>query len=103
MSAKWKDALTDNLCTAILTLKNVEEVYQFLTDVATISEIQAFSQRLEVARLLNEGNTYPVIAQKTGASTVTISRVKKCLDFGADGYPLVLQRMKEANGGKSEN
>jgi TrpR-related protein YerC/YecD len=52
------------------------------------------AQRLEVARRLNEGETYPVIAQQTGASTATISRVKKCLDYGADGYKLVLEKMQ---------
>ena len=93
MAEKWKDALTDKLCEAFLTLKTVDEVYAFLEDVATIGEIKALSQRLEVAGLLNEKKTYPQIAQQTGASTATISRVKKFLDYGAGGYKIVLDRM----------
>ncbi|WP_029166484.1 MULTISPECIES: YerC/YecD family TrpR-related protein [Aminiphilus] len=95
MAEKWKDRLTDQLCNAFLSLENPEEVYSFLEDIATIGEIRALAQRLEVARLLSEGYTYPQIAQQTGASTATISRVKKFLEYGADGYKLVLERMKE--------
>ena len=93
MAERWKDALTDKLCEAFLTLETIDEVYAFLEDVATIGEIKALSQRLEVARLLNEKKTYPQIAQHTGASTATISRVKKFLDYGANGYKIVLERM----------
>lgn len=93
MSEKWKDRLTDQLSEAVLALKDNEEVYCFLEDIATIGEIRALAQRLEVARLLNEGFTYPQIAQQTGASTATISRVKKFLEFGADGYKIVLDRI----------
>ncbi|MDD4364212.1 MAG: YerC/YecD family TrpR-related protein [Synergistales bacterium] len=95
MTERWKDRLTDQLCRSFLALKDSEEVYSFLEDIATIGEIRALSQRLEVARLLSEGYTYPQIAQQTGASTATISRVKKFLEYGADGYKLVLGRMKE--------
>jgi len=95
MSAKWRDDLTDQLCEAFLLLDSTEEAYAFLEDVATIGEIKALSQRLEVARLLYEDNTYPQIAKNTGASTATISRVKKFLDYGTDGYKIVLDRMKE--------
>ena len=93
MAERWKDALTDKLCEAFLTLETSDDVYAFLEDVATIGEIKALSQRLEVARLLNEKKTYPQIAQQTGASTATISRVKKFLDYGANGYKIVLERM----------
>lgn len=93
MSEKWKDELTEQLAKAVLKLETQEEVYDFLEDVATIGEIRALAQRLEVARRLNEGETYPVIAQQTGASTATISRVKKCLDYGADGYRNVLEKL----------
>ena len=93
MAERWKDALTDKLCEAFLTLETTDDVYAFLEDVATIGEIKALSQRLEVARLLNEKKTYPQIAQQTGASTATISRVKKFLDYGANGYKIVLERM----------
>jgi TrpR-related protein YerC/YecD len=92
MSEKWKDRLTDQLCSAFLSLETQEEAYSLLEDIATIGEIRAFAQRLEVARLLSEGYTYPQIAQQTGASTATISRVKKFLEYGADGYKLVLDR-----------
>ena len=94
MAEKWKDALTDKLCEAFLTLETIDEMYAFLEDVATIGEIKALAQRLEVARLLNESKTYPQIAQQTGASTATISRVKKFLDYGANGYQTVLDRMQ---------
>ena len=95
MAGQWKDALTDKLCEAFLVLKTSDEVYNFLEDVATIGEIKALSQRFEVARLLSENKTYPQIAQQTGASTATISRVKKFLDYGANGYKVVLERVKK--------
>ena len=95
MADKWKDRLTDQLCRALLSLKDRGEVYCLLEDIATIGEIKALAQRLEVARLLSEGHTYPEIAKETGASTATISRVKKFLEYGADGYKLVLDRIKE--------
>ena len=95
MAEKWKDRLTDQLCLALLSLETSEEAYAFLEDVATIGEIRALAQRLEVSRLLNEGYTYPQIAQQTGASTATISRVKKFLEYGADGYKIVLERLKK--------
>ncbi len=95
MAEKWKDRLTDQLCKTILCLQTVDEAYRYLEDVATIGEIRALAQRLEVSRLLSEGYTYPQIAQQTGASTATISRVKKFLEYGADGYKIVLERMKE--------
>lgn len=94
MALKWKDDLTEQLAKALIKLENVDEVYSFLEDVATIGEIRALAQRLEVARLLDEGYTYPQIAQQTGASTATISRVKKFLEYGADGYRIVLERIK---------
>lgn len=95
MAEKWKDALTDKLCDAFLVLKTPEEMYAFLEDVATIGEVKALAQRLEVAKLLSENKTYPQIAQQTGASTATISRVKKFLDYGANGYKIVLERIKK--------
>ncbi len=96
MAENWKDTLTDKLCDAFLKLETRQEVYGFLEDVATIGEIKALSQRLEVARLLSQAKTYPQIAQQTGASTATISRVKKFLDYGAGGYKIVLDRTKDA-------
>ncbi|GHS85221.1 DNA-binding transcriptional regulator [Synergistales bacterium] len=100
MAVNWKDSLTDKLCDAFLQLKTSDEMYAFLEDVATIGEVKALAQRLEVARLLSEGKTYPQIAQHTGASTATISRVKKFLDYGAGGYKIVLERVKGLGGAK---
>ena len=90
---RWKDKLTDQLCKAILLLKNENECNNFLEDLATINEIKEFSQRFEVARMLNNSFTYEEIVEKTGASSATISRVKKCLNYGADGYKIILKRM----------
>ena len=95
MGGQWKDALTNKLCEAFLVLETPEEMNNFLEDVATIGEIKALAQRLEVARLLSENKTYPQIAQQTGASTATISRVKKFLDYGANGYKVALERVKK--------
>ncbi|MDD2205840.1 MAG: YerC/YecD family TrpR-related protein [Aminobacterium sp.] len=102
MVEKWKDQLTDQLCKALLSLNSVEEMYGFLEDVATIGEIRALAQRLEVARLLDGGYTYPQIAQQTGASTATISRVKKFLEYGADGYRIVLANLKKLEDDKAQ-
>lgn len=91
---RWKNELTDQLCRALLSIRNEEEMYAFLEDVATIGEIQSWAQRLEVARCLRNRETYPHIASTTGASTATISRVRKFLDYGAEGYELVLSRLE---------
>ena len=80
----------DNLFKAILKLKSVEDCRKFFEDVCTIKEIEAVSQRLEVAELLSRGKNYQEISQKTGASTATISRVNKCLNYGAGGYGIVV-------------
>ncbi|HLU24032.1 YerC/YecD family TrpR-related protein [Lederbergia graminis] len=85
----------DQLFAAILSLKDIEECYRFFDDLCTINEIQSLSQRLEVARMLKEGKTYHKIETETGASTATISRVKRCLNFGNDTYEMVLDRIKE--------
>ena len=78
---------------ALLTLKTEEECIAFLEDVCTIKEIQDISQRLVVAKMLNEGEKYQNIEKETGASTATISRVNKCLVYGSSGYKTVLERM----------
>ncbi|WP_027396032.1 YerC/YecD family TrpR-related protein [Anaerovibrio lipolyticus] len=95
VNPKLRDDLNDQLCEAVLKLETVEECYQFFEDICTISEIKAMSQRLEVARMLQDHHTYDDIVSRTGASTATISRVKRCLNYGADGYSLVLDRLKE--------
>ena len=92
---KLKDPLTDQLFKAIRLLENEEECYQFFEDICTIGEIKALAQRLEVARMLQTGYIYDDIVAKTGASTATISRVKRCLTYGADGYKIVLSRFGE--------
>lgn len=90
---KLNDKSIDQLFEAILTLKNMEECYVFFDDLCTVNEIQSLSQRLEVARMLGKGSTYNQIEAETGASTATISRVKRCLNYGNDGYKLTLERL----------
>jgi TrpR-related protein YerC/YecD len=96
---KLKEPLTDRLFEAILLLASFEECYRFFEDLCTISEIKALAQRLEVAKMLEANHTYTAIAEATGASTATISRVKRCLNYGADGYRLILDRLKETGSG----
>lgn len=86
----------DQLFEAVLSLKDKEECYQFFDDLATMNEIQSLAQRLEVARMLMEGDTYQRIEQETGASTATISRVKRCINYGNDGYKFTLDRVYES-------
>ncbi|MBR5291300.1 MAG: helix-turn-helix domain-containing protein [Clostridia bacterium] len=85
---------TEAFFNAILSLRTTEECCRFFEDVATIGEVQAMAQRLQVAKLLAQGLKYSDIARQTGASTATISRVSRCLGYGADGYKLVLERME---------
>lgn len=96
VNPKLKDASTDQLVRAVLTLQTEEECYQFFEDICTISELKAMAQRLEVARMLRNGHIYDDIVASTGASTATISRVKRCLHYGADGYTIILERLKKA-------
>lgn len=93
--AKFGDKDIDQLFRAILTLESVEECYCFFEDLCTINEINSLAQRLEVARMLKAGFTYTHIEEKTGASTATISRVKRFLNYGANGYQAVLARLQE--------
>ena len=79
---------------AILTLKNPEECRAFFQDLCTVAELKAMAQRLEVAQLLDQGLIYNDILQRTGASSATISRVNRALQYGADGYKTVLPRLK---------
>ena len=94
MNKKIKTDAVDHLFDAILTLKSPEECYKFFEDVCTINELLSLSQRYEVAKMLREGKTYLEIADKTGASTATISRVNRCLHYGTDGYKLAIDRVK---------
>ena len=88
---------TDRLFQAILSLRSLEECYEFFEDACTIKEIQEIAQRFEVATQLWQGKSYNEINQNTGASTATICRVKKCLMYGNSGYRLVLDRMAQEN------
>ena len=97
-SGKLKDELLDRLFEAILQLKTRDECYQFFEDICTVAELKSLAQRLEVAKMLQENRTYGEIAGRTGASTATISRVKRCLNYGADGYKLVLERLARLPG-----
>ncbi|GEL08542.1 hypothetical protein SHA02_19580 [Salisediminibacterium halotolerans] len=83
----------DQLFEAILSLKDKEECYQFFDDLCTMNEIQSLAQRLEVARMLMDGDTYQHIEKDTGASTATISRVKRCINYGNEGYRFSLDRV----------
>ena len=91
--SKLQSEAADRLFEAILSLQSTEECYRFFEDLCTVTELRALSQRMEVAALLREGETYTAIAEKTGASTATISRVNRCLSYGADGYETVLRRL----------
>ena len=98
--SKFKKSDIDELFKAILTLENEEDCYRFFEDICTINEIHAIAQRLQVAKLLSEKKTYTELEAETKASTATISRVNKCLLYGAEGYIRVLNRLKEENNEK---
>lgn len=86
-----------DLFEAILTLENIDECYKFFEDVCTIKEMQSIAQRLAVAKMLKSGETYQAIVNATGASTATISRVNRCLNYGDGGYNIVLKRLENIN------
>jgi TrpR-related protein YerC/YecD len=93
--SKIKDRFTDELFEAILLLKDEEECYRFFEDICTVAELKSLAQRLAVAKMLDLDQTYTAIADETGASTATISRVKRSLNYGAEGYRLILKRLRE--------
>lgn len=95
MNEKLKSKEMDNLFEAVLSLENVEECYSFFEDICTINELQALSQRLEVASMLRNQKTYVEITEQTGASTTTIGRVNRTLNYGNDGYQMVFERMEK--------
>ena len=84
----------DTLYRAVLTLKNEDECRRFFQDLCTVSELKAMEQRMEVAMLLDDGMIYSEVLDRTGASTATISRVNRSLNYGADGYKTVIPRLK---------
>lgn len=96
MAANKKDQIRSELLyESILTLKSVEECRNFFQDLCTMSELRAMEQRMEVAVLLSDGMIYNDILERTGASSATISRVNRALQYGADGYQTVLPRIRE--------
>ena len=94
MNSKIKSKDVDFLFDAILQLQTREECYMLFEDLCTVQEMKALSQRLVVAKMLSEGRVYSDIVKNTGASTATISRVKRSLDYGCDSYSLVFNRME---------
>ena len=95
MNKKIRTSAVETLFEAIIQLKSVDECFDFFEDLATINEILSLSQRFEVPRMLRQHKTYLEIAEKTGASTATISRVNRSLNYGNDGYDLAIQRIQE--------
>ena len=95
MNDKLKDYKVESLFKAILSLETMEECSNFFEDLCTVPELKALSQRLQVAKMLSEHQVYSDIVEKTGASTATISRVNRSLNYGCDGYTVVFERMKD--------
>jgi TrpR-related protein YerC/YecD len=93
--SKLKKEEVEQLFRAVLKLETIEECYRFFEDLCTVGEIKSLAQRLEVARMLEAGHTYNQIEAETGASTATISRVKRCLHYGTDGYKMALSRLEK--------
>lgn len=85
---------SDALYRAIVSIQNEEECHKFLEDLCTVSELKAMQQRMDVALLLDQGLIYSEILEKTGASSATISRVNRCLHYGAGGYKIIVPRLK---------
>ena len=94
MNNKIKTEAVDHLFDAILKLQSKEECYSFFEDLCTVNELLSLSQRFEVASMLRDRKTYLEIAEKTGASTATISRVNRSLNYGCDGYEMVFERLE---------
>lgn len=95
MNKKIKSQAVDHMFDAILCLQSREECYLFFEDLCTVNELISLSQRFEVASMLTQQKTYLEIAEKAGASTATISRVNRSLNYGNDGYELVFGRMNQ--------
>ncbi len=95
MNKKIKTEAVDHLFEAVLCLETKEECYSFFEDLCTVNELLSLSQRFEVAAMLKQHKTYLDIAEKTGASTATISRVNRSLNYGSDGYEMVFGRMEK--------
>ncbi|MBR6400854.1 MAG: helix-turn-helix domain-containing protein [Firmicutes bacterium] len=100
MKENLKSDAVDLLFDCILQLKNADECYDFFEDICTVHEIQSLAQRLEVAKLLKQKETYQAIAAKTGASTATISRVNRSLTYGNDSYTMIFERLGDEKNDK---
>lgn len=96
MYKQHKKPRKDDMYEAILTLRTVDECKRFFDDLCTVTELQAMEQRYQVAVYLNQGMIYSDILEKTGASSATISRVNRSLQYGEDGYAIVFDRLKKA-------
>ena len=95
MNNKMKDKYIDDLFEAILTLETPEECYDFFGDLCTVLELKSLSQRYQVAKMRTEHHVYSDIVSETGASTATISRVNRSINYGNDGYSIVFNRLKK--------
>ena len=95
MESKMKDLNVEFLFQAVLKLESLEECYKFFGDLSTITELRSISQRLVVAKMLDDNKVYSDIVAQTGASTATISRVNRSLNYGNDGYRIVFNRLEE--------
>lgn len=96
MNDKLKDINIDYLFKAVLALENMEECYKFFEDLCTVPELKAMAQRIQVAKMLSENKVYSDIVNETGASTATISRVNRSLNYGSDGYSVVFKRINDS-------
>jgi len=95
MNSKVKSDNVDFLFKAVLALKDMDECYAFFEDLCTVTELKALSQRLAVAKMLSDNRVYSDIVKQTGASTATISRVNRSLQWGCDGYTKIFERIKD--------
>ena len=98
MNPKLKDSNVEYLYRAVLSLQSMEECDRFFDDLCTVPEMKALSQRLQVAKMLSDHRVYSDIVQATGASTATISRVNRSLNYGADGYDIIFERLDKEDG-----
>lgn len=97
MNSKLKEKNIDELFKAVLCLETIEECYNFFEDLCTVLELKSLSQRLQVAKMLSEHHVYSDIVNITGASTATISRVNRTLNYGSDGYEIIFERLNKKN------
>jgi TrpR-related protein YerC/YecD len=84
----------DEFFKSVILLESIDECYKYFEDICTVKEVQTISQRLAVAKALAQGDNYQQASEKTGASSATVGRVKRCLDYGAGGYEMMLNRLK---------